>query len=187
VTVPIGTSGIAMVFDDGARTLRYDVAQASFRIGSQLFGDGLVPVSAGPDGTVLPTGLSANALGQLYLAGGASVTAGGRLTVFGTSGAEQITVTQGQVGFDPTFNLGGDTLVLNQAATTFMARFTTSSSSAVLDGAQVDATIPVGTSGLTLSFPGGDDRLLVYELTAPGPGLFIGDQAIGTAPVGLIA
>lgn len=60
-----------------------------------------------------------------------------------------------------------------------------SGSSLFLDGADTDALIPVGTSGATLSFAGGDGRTLLLDTGIPG--ITVAGQPILNDPVQLMA
>ncbi|MGV3482777.1 MAG: hypothetical protein ACO1RT_00010 [Planctomycetaceae bacterium] len=58
-------------------------------------------VTVPTDGSLAPTGTDPTASGRLFLSSGERVTAGGKLDIFGTSGTEYVTVTQGEVTLDP--------------------------------------------------------------------------------------
>ncbi|MEZ5735967.1 MAG: tandem-95 repeat protein [Novosphingobium sp.] len=183
VQLPVGTTGMAVVFDDGVRSLRYDTGEASMKIGAQSFAGELVGITAPSDGTPLPTGADPDASGRLFLTGGAQVTAGGDIDVFGTTGAEQLTVTQGDFTLDPSFNKGGDTLALGQPAPDFLA--SVSGSGVLLDSASTDIAIPLGTAGMTLSFPAGDNRTVLFDTMLNSA--LVGTQEIDMTPTALAA
>ncbi|MCB2078137.1 MAG: cadherin-like domain-containing protein [Novosphingobium sp.] len=183
VQLPVGTVGTAIVFDDGVRLLRYDVAEASLKLGEQDLTGELGQITAPADGSPLPTGGDPAALARLFLGSGAEVTAGGKLALVGTSGHETVTVTKGTVEFDPSFNRGGDIVIFNQPATEFLA--SQSGSSVLLDSTQTDIRLPVGTSGATLSFADGDERVLLYDTGLAS--IVIGAQEIDLTPVALLA
>ncbi|MCB2059883.1 MAG: hypothetical protein KDE21_05210, partial [Novosphingobium sp.] len=164
-------------------SLRYDTGEASMKIGAQSFAGELVGITAPSDGTPLPTGADPDASGRLFLTGGAQVTAGGDIDVFGTTGAEQLTVTQGDFTLDPSFNKGGDTLVLGQPAPDFLA--SVSGSGVLLDSASTDIAIPLGTAGMTLSFPGDDDRTVLFDTMLDSA--LVGTQEIDMTPTALVA
>lgn len=96
--------------------------------------------------------------------------------VFGSTGAEKVFVDgDAVVAFDPSFNGGGDTLVIDGLAADYSAHV--EGSNIVLtndDGAEI--TIPVGSAGITLVFNGEDER----ELVVGAGGLTLGDQVIPT-------
>ncbi len=96
--------------------------------------------------------------------------------VFGSTGAEKVFVDgDAVVAFDPSFNGGGDTLVIDGLAADYSAHV--EGSNIVLtndDGAEI--TIPVGSAGITLVFNGEDER----ELVVGAGGLTLGDQNIPT-------
>jgi hypothetical protein len=181
VQLPVGTAGTAVVFDDGVRTVRFDAGLGSFRIGDQAFATTLEPISAEADGTILPTGADPDAGGRLFVASDASVSVGGRVAVFGTNEAQQVTVTQGSFQLDPSFNKGDDTLTIDADAATFTA--VRQGSSVFLDSAEIDLLIPVGTAGMTIGFTGDDERELVFDLVAGT--VLLGEQTIGLTPVAL--
>ena len=183
VQIPFGPAGTVVVFDDGARALRFDTVDASFRIGGQTFGTDFVDIEAGPDDTVLPTGADGAAVARLLLSEGAEVTAGGTLDIFGTAAQEHVTLTRGHAELDPSFNRGGDVLVVGEPASGFSAaQF---GSSVLLTGAMTEVAVPVGTAGMTLSFGGGDDRTLLFDVLSGT--ILIGAQEIHTAPANLAA
>lgn len=181
VEVPVGPNGMSVVFDDGVRTLRFEIGEGSLKIGAQGFGNELVQITAPDDGAILPTGVAPDAVAQLLLASAAEVTAGGNLDIFGASGNETVKLLSGQVALDPSFNRGGDTLILDAPAGDFMANRI--GSSVVLSGSDTEVLSPVGTTGMTLAFAGGDERLLLVD-TNIGQ-ILIGVQQIGFDSVAL--
>lgn len=182
VPLPIGSTGMSIVFDDGVRLLRFDPDAGIVKIGAQGFGAELVKVTAPADGTQLPAGADAEASAQLIFGEGASASAGGHLIVFGTAEAEQLAFTGGKVTLDPSFNSGGDTLVLHEQAPNFLASRT--GSNLFLEGTASDLLIPVGTAGMTLSFAG-DDRTLLFDTLLNS--IVIGTQEFYTTPTALVA
>ncbi|MCB2072370.1 MAG: hypothetical protein H6917_02115 [Novosphingobium sp.] len=183
VQIPIGTTGVSLVFDDGIRSLRFDSTEGTAKIGLQTFGSVPIEITAPADGSALPSGADADASARLFLGEGASASAGGHLDVFGTAGAEQLTVTGGAVTLDPSFNKGGDTLVLGEPAADFLA--SRSGSTVLLDGATTDVVIPVGIAGMTIAFPGGDERTLLFDTMLGSP--LLAAQEIDTTPTALAA
>lgn len=181
VSIPVGTgNGIAVAFDDGLRTLRFDVTHQAFAIGQQIFGDAIVPITAAPDGTAEPIGGAPNAIARLFMAESASVDLTGNVTVLGTAGQERIVLHEGTFRFDPSFNKGGDTIVLDLDAGDFTA--SRSGSSILLESDTVELLIPVGTSGTTLAFADGD-RTLLFD--AGLGSIVVGNQQIGLAAAAL--
>ena len=140
----------------------------------------LAPVSAEPDGPVPADAGDPEALARLFLAPDADATAGGRIDIIGTNGEEEATITRGQVNLDPSFNGGGDTLTLDEEVETFTAVLL--GSSVLLEGADSEVVIPVGTEGMTLAFADGT-RTLVYD--AELEAILIGTQTIGFTPTPL--
>lgn len=101
---------------------------------------------------------------------GEDVVVGGVVSVIGTSaGGEVITVVGGTIILDPSFNAGGDIVNLAGAASSFTIRM--SGSAAILVGAGVTISIPVGTAGLVINF-GDGSRTLAF------------DSALGVAKLG---
>lgn len=158
--VPIGVHGMAMVFDDGARTLRYDEVADKVMLGSQLITQLMEVITAAPSSGALPENVDPDAGALLLMETGGAVTAGGNLTVFGTSGAETIHILHGNAVLDASFNLGGDRIVLQDAADAFTAQL--NGSRVVLDSGHMDVTIPVGIEGVTIAFAD-EDRILRYD------------------------
>ncbi len=82
---------------------------------------------------------------------GEDVFIGGSVDVIGTSAVgEVITVVQGTVTLDPSFNLGGDTVDLPGNAGTFQVR--RDGSNAVITGNNISVTIPFGNEGVDVRF-----------------------------------
>ncbi|MCB2079743.1 MAG: tandem-95 repeat protein [Novosphingobium sp.] len=172
-TIPVGTAGIRLVFDDGVRTLLYDQNAGSVKIGSQSVTSLAKTITAPDDHSALPTGEDSAAVARAYLKENASITVGGDLNVIGTSGGEQVTYRGGSLTLDPSFNKGGDTLHLSNPASQYEAFL--SGSTLVLMTPEGQIRIPVGTAGMTLDFDG-DLQLLRFD---SGEGaVMIGDQAI---------
>ena len=68
-----------------------------------------------------------------------------------------MTLTHGSFALDPSFNRGGDKIVVDEPATDFTAvRF---GSDVRLDGSDTDIIIPIGTAGTTIHFANGDQIL----------------------------
>lgn len=186
LAIPIGTTGAPIVFDDGPRKLVY--SNSNFNLGSQAFSATQSNVTAGSDGTPLPTGASPSAVATAILTGAglsssqsSHIAIAGTAKIVGTSVTEIVQVissAKSNLTFDPSFNQGGDVIVIGRDASSFTAQ--RSSSSMVLVGPNENLTIPIGTAGLTLRFSDGD-RTLIYA-----NGEFkIGTQAIGTSAVQL--
>ena len=186
LTVPIGTTGAPIVFDDGPRKLVF--SNSNFNFGSQTFSTTQNAITAGSDGTALPTGASASAVATAILAGTSlssgqtsHISIGGTAKIVGTTVNEVVQVissAKSNLTFDPSFNQGGDVIVFGRDAGSFTAQ--RSSSSMLLVGPNENLTIPIGTAGLTLRFTDGD-RTLIFS-----NGEFkIGTQSIGTTAIQL--
>jgi hypothetical protein len=167
-------------FDDGNRILVFDQDTNSVRIGDQALTDTLIPVSAPAEDFDAPVIEDDDARARLFLAEGASAWAGGNLDVFGTNGSEQITFLFGDGSLDPSFNIGNDMLILDQASTDFTAM--RMGSRALLDSATTDLSIPTGQTGMPIEFAD-TSASLFYELGADA--IFIGSQMIDAASMPL--
>lgn len=158
ITIPVGTQGISLVFADGSRNLLFN--GTSFAIGGQSFGDTPVEINANPGAT--PSILTdATATARLILSENGAATIGGNVSVIGTStGKENVTALGGTISFDPSFNVGGDTITLTGKITGYTAK--ASGSSMLLTSGSNSYSVPIGTAGTTIAF---DDafRTLLYS------------------------
>jgi len=182
INLPVGPTGIVLLFDDGARTLKFDTQSQSFKIGNQAF-TALADITAVSDGTPVPLGSDQGAFARVLLSTDSQVTAGGNLEVFGTAGADRVTVLSGEVSLDPSFNRGGDTVILPFDAIDFSA--VRNGSQVVLTGEGIDLTIPFGRAGLDIVFAGSDERTLLVDTTQGT--ILLGNQEIGLDPIQLAA
>ena len=180
-TIPIGATDTFVVFDDGARTLRYDAASQTVLIGNQAVTPYFNVVAAAANVDALPSLDDEDAVATLYMAGG-SATVGGDVNVIGSALVESVTVNAGTITFDPSFNRGGDTITLPGAADQFTAATLGSSVVLTMDG--MSLTIPVGLSGLELEFNDGERELLYDSALAS---VLIGSQPIGADAIALFA
>jgi len=113
-------------------------------------------------------------LSRLFLVEGGNPASGGNADIFGTQGgAEELTTPLGDMSQDSSFNAGGDTLTASLSASDFTAQL--SGSSVLLDSDTTDIAIPVGETGMMLSFA-----------DASLDAILIGRQTIGTDPMPLI-
>ncbi len=179
-TVPIGTTGNAIIFADGIRTMAY--SDGAFKIGSQSFSENPSKITAPAETTsLIKPGTLAEASGRLILSEGADVSVGGKVQVIGTSaGKELVEVLGGKVSFDPSFNGGGDVIDLPGNASAWSA--VRSGSSMLLTKGNDSAVIPIGTTGTDLAFDNATRALLFAN------GQFkIGSQVIeGSTPATLM-
>jgi hypothetical protein len=182
VTIPIGSTGMGIVYDDGVRKLSF--SSGAYKIGSQTFSADPTKITSPTDGTALPTGAnpSTQAVVSLLaagLSGGAAtdLTITGKVRIVGTNGVDVIKVgsTGGDLTFDGSFNRGGDIIILNKAAGDYSAAKFSGSTIVISSGIE-KLTIPMGSAGLTLRFTDGD-RTLVFKNSA----FNIGDQVISSA------
>lgn len=116
--------------------------------------------------------MKVNAMSRLFTGAGYAGTIGGDITVFGTSERETISVVDvaGTVTFDPSFNKGGDTIVLAKSAAAYTIN--QSGSSVVLANQDSRIVIPVGIVATTIQFLDGDRTLLFSG------GVKIGSQVV---------
>lgn len=110
---------------------------------------------------------------------GEDVDIGGDVTVFGTSsGGEVITIIRGRIVLDPSFNAGGDTVRLPDDAGFFTARQI--GGTVLIEGLGVSVSIPVGSSGINVSF---NDATRILRFDTASSTIFLGDQVINQAQV----
>lgn len=171
VSIPVGSAGTLLLFEDGYRTLRFDSAGGTFAIGDQAFADLFEPVVAPAlDDPDLPDPAAVDAEGRLFLTPGALATAGtdDTLNVFGANGDEALTLLNGAIVLDGTFNRGGDTIVLDDLLSNFTA--TRVGSAVRLESDTLNVLIPFGSAGTDIAF---DDGVLslVFDAAAGAPRL----------------
>lgn len=181
VGIPIGDAGIALVFSDGLRTLIY--SDGAVRIGSQTVDAAAAVILAQAEASPVPTGTALDLPGRLILNADGVAAVAGDFDIFGTrDGHEVVEIQAGAVILDGSFGAGGDIVILQGLSAAFSARITGSNVS--LHSAGIDATIPIGSAGLTLRFIDGDQVLRYDALTQT---VRIGSQAIGQDAVNLPA
>jgi hypothetical protein len=181
VTIPIGSTGLGIVYDDGVRMLSR--TSGAYKIGSQTFSADPTKITSATDGTALPTGAnpSTQAVVSLLAAGlsggtAPDLTISGKVRIVGTNGVDVIKVGSagGDLTFDGSFNRGGDIIILNKAAGDYSAAKFSGSTIVISSGIE-KLTIPMGSTGLTLRFTDGD-RTLIFKNSA----FNIGDQVISS-------
>ena len=181
VAIPIGAVGLAVQFANSTRTLRFDSGAGQVLLGTQVITGTAQPVANAGPALVDPVEVGPSSLAKLILtAPGQDVDVGGNVSIFGTAGAgEVITVLEGVIQLDASFNLGGDTVALAGNANTYTA--TLSGSFVTIAGGGASVAIPIGLAGLTVDFADAD-RVLRYD---PDSGqVLLGSQVItGTTPV----
>jgi len=114
-------------------------------------------------------------MARVTLGTGESITVGGDTEIFGTSGAQNVTILDGStVTFRSGFNSGGDTIRLNGTASDFVVSFSGSNVTltSVTDG--ITIVIPIGVVANTIVFDNGDTRTLSLVNGVPT----LGGQAI---------
>ena len=123
-------------------------------------------------------------MARVTLGTGESITVGGNTEIFGTSGAQNVTIIDGStVTFRSGFNSGGDTIRLNGNASDFRVSFSGSNVTltSVTDG--ITVVIPIGVVANTIVFDNGDSRSLSLVNGVPT----LGGQAITATPTSLPA
>lgn len=173
VTIPIGTAGMPIVFDDGVRNLVFD--GAALKIGAQTFSGVAGKILTPADATVLPTGENPATVARFLLSPDGSYAIDGNAQIFGSNGVERLKIVDGTVSLDGSFGRGGDTVIFNEGAANFAAYIAGSTIVLVDDLDDDRITIPIGTAGVRLDFDG-DVRVLRFDVTAGA--VVIGNQAI---------
>lgn len=174
-TIPVGNAGVQIRFGDDPVSLAYDPVNQSFKIGNMYFGTERVLTGGGGQIAPIPGEPDPTAIGRVFLEETVPITIGGDFRVFGTSEAEAVTWRQGNIVLDPSFNRGGDRLIVAADAKDFSAY--RSGSSVVLLWGDGSATIPVGSVGITLEFDNErDSRLLRFDQV--NGGFLLGAQLI---------
>lgn len=181
--IPVGPTGIAVVFDDGVRLMKIDTQAGVLKIGSQEIGGNYAVVNAPNDELLLPTGADDTVSAQLLLSHGVSVAVAGKLDIFGTAGQETVHLIGGDATFDGSFNKGGDRLLLDSPATEFMS--STVGSGVFLDSYDADVFMPTGINGMIVVFGESDERILVIDTLVDA--IFLGPQEMSHIPVHLEA
>ena len=173
-TLPIGTSGIALMFDDGVRKLAYDSVAGQVKVGTQTVSASTVAITAPTDGSALPAGVDHNAISTITLREQGEITVGGNHRIVGTGKDESLHYLYGDITLDASFNKGGDALHLDNLAGNHKA-YMEGPSTIVLITPGGDIRIPVGTAGMEIDFQG-ESYTLRYDATSKS--VMIGDQAI---------
>lgn len=111
-------------------------------------------------------------MGRLIAQTGFAGSVGGTVTVYGTTGAQTVTVLDvpGDVTFDASFNRGGNVIVFTKAASEY--QIVRSGSSVVISDNDSRIAIPIGAVANTLQFTDGD-RALRFD-----GGIKVGDQLV---------
>ena len=172
-TVPFGDIGTEIAFADGVRTLTFNVASGQLLIGNQVVGTAAAAIVAPSEGPGTAIEQLPAAIGLVYLGSGADVALGGKYSVIGTSGNEDVTYKYGDISLDASFNRGGDSLILPTGAANFSAYIV--GSTVVLKSVLGSITVPWGDAGMALNF-NGDIRSLHYDVATQK--LLIGTQEI---------
>jgi hypothetical protein len=107
--------------------------------------------------------------------------------VIGTNGDETVVVgTNGIANFDPSFNRGGDEIVIQGDAADYLGA-RVGSSLVITNGSIASITIPIGTAGTTITFDEDPSTLDgdSFTLLTSGGAVTLGDQVITTTPAAL--
>lgn len=137
---------------------------------------------AGVTKSIAPAGAAGTF--RLVVADGMAATVGGAGFVMGTRGVQQISVVDrpGVVGFDASFNSGGDFIRLEKAASAYTI-FRDGSAAQISDGDTI-LTLPFGTSATYLVFADGVRSLRYDQQAATAK---IGSQGFSTLPTTITA
>ncbi|GGC20824.1 hypothetical protein GCM10011371_05580 [Novosphingobium marinum] len=157
--IPLGSVGTSLVFTDGTRTLIFDMASGSVKIGGQSVGSAPTILSTPSESSSMPAS-DTEIISRLYLSDGADVTVGGDFRIFGTTQGETVTYLGGKVTLDPSFNRGGDTIVFEEGYSAYSISVSGSSITISRNGDEIE--IPFGSNGTLLDFDG-DARILRYD------------------------
>lgn len=100
--------------------------------------------------------------------------------VIGTNDSETVYVSpNGKAIFDPSFNRGGDEIVI-QGDSSFYSAALVGSSILITNDNNASIRIPVGTAGATVSFEDGS-----FDLLFNGTAVVLGDQVINATSTAL--
>lgn len=184
VVLPVGIVGADVQFGDGVRAVRFSQGAGTILLGDQVVTTTAAPIVAMPGAATAAGAIDTSLPSLLVVAPGATATAAGTLQVFGTAGAETVYARGSRVEFDPSFNTGGDVLVLSGRAGDYTA--VRSGSTVVLTSSAQTVSLPVGIAGTTVRFADGD-RALGFERSPAGTviGVKLGDQSVGTTAAGV--
>lgn len=172
ITIPVGSKGATLQFADGELVLKYD--------GQVLLGNQAITTTSGSISapltpkTALP--IAGSATGTLIMASDEPVTIGGNVRIFGTNGADKVSIADvpGNISFDGSFNRGGDKIILSKFAEVYTAARPNASTVTIGDN-DTKLTIPLGTKGLDLQL-GRDERTLIYSNNSA----YLGNQIINS-------
>ena len=176
VAIPVGVAGMSVQFGNSTRELR--IEDGKVMLGDQQVTSAGQQVTASGPALVDPAETGPDGFAKLILTqAGQDVDIGGRVNVTGTSAAgEVITVLGGDVRLDPSFNGGGDTLVLGGSAGDYTA--TLAGSIVTITDGETSVAMPVGIAGLTIDFTDVD---LTLQIDTDSGQVMLGDEAITAA------
>lgn len=177
VSVPVGTTGLSLAFEDGERALKLDSGSQVFEVGSQSFSSTLVPITALPNKSVIPSIISSESNGNLFLSKEKSVMVGGDFTLYGTAGSEKVHLLHGEIKLDPSFNRGNDLIILEQITSAFTAK--RHGSQAIFSSTDLTFSVSVGTEGMGIRFADGSHELR-YDLSTQS--IFLDEFRIDILP-----
>jgi hypothetical protein len=188
IVVPVG-KGLGLGFDDGVRNLFVDSKDGAIKVGngssSQTVADSPAVIAVPRIDLYLGNDGITTSSGRLFLQAGTFTEFHGglgsnKLAVFGSAGAESLTIGTGIYELDPSFNRGGDLLTIDTPGDHVTA--VRSGSSVVLTAPGTTVTIPVGTEGMEVRLRGAGGTL-VYDVASNE--ISLGDLVIGTTPVSI--
>ncbi|WP_156839706.1 beta strand repeat-containing protein [Novosphingobium aquimarinum] len=201
VLVPIGTTGSTIVFDGVGETT--DSRVLAITNGAVALGNQLLPTGTttqiDPAGGIVGQTNGSNGAEQsgerntlLIRSPEAAVSDVGRYEVFGTTGAETLSIAgNADVVLDASFNKGGDRILIDGLADDYSASL--QNANLILTSAGGGRIfIPVGTVGSELVFKGSGDSEDARVLAITDGSVLLGGQvipfsgAVGVAPEGVI-
>lgn len=177
ISIPVGSKGATLQFADGELVLKFD---GQIVLGNQTITTTSAPISASlATKTALPNPTSAT--GTLIMAPDEPVLIGGNARVFGTNGADKVTIADvpGNISFDGSFNRGGDKIILSKFAENYSAARPNASNVTIGDS-DTKVTIPLGTKGLNIQFSN-EARILIFQ----NNNAYIGSQTLNSSTISL--
>ncbi|PEQ13693.1 hypothetical protein B2G71_05065 [Novosphingobium sp. PC22D] len=180
VIIPAVPTGLTLVFADGPRILEIEESDNVVVIGDQVIDQTLTILTAEAQDVPVPVdGIGADSSAQLVMNEGGAASVGGHVSVFGTAdGSETITITSGEIVFDPSFNRGGDTILVDGSAGDFSA--VQDGSNVIISSINLAFVVPVGLGATTIGFDEGAD---LRELQIVDGTIHFGDQTLGIVPL----
>ena len=181
VQVPVGPSGMIVQFEDGQRILRYDPGIQEVLIGDQIVDADFTIVTGAAETTDAEPqfDVSPNSVGRVLMNEEGQIYLLGFFDIFGTQQRETIFLLNGEFDLDPSFNQGGDTIVVPFNIDTFEVSRT--GTVVTLENDSLLIEIPAGPGVTEFSF-GDIDEVPLFIDTSQGAVLF-GTQEVTDTPM----